>query len=149
MGKISNIRNQIKTVLSTITGLTADRIKLGYIVFDESGADFLNDLAKKGLFVAIHNGHISNYEIGKYLGDIELDIKLYMGFDKNADNDFIDVEDVIEKMIHALSLQSNFLGIANTLKSLSVQPSLLSTDNEVITKSYVFSLVYYTSLEQS
>lgn len=144
MGKASTLRNRIKAIAATVDGLTASRIKLGYVNF-ANNEEFFNSLPADGFFLVIHDSDNTSFDAGTLHGDYTIMLTLYYGFQKNQDYDFTSIEDTYEELRDELIDQTNWDGISNGPSSISQSKSTLSEAGTVITKCIELTLQFFTT----
>lgn len=144
MGKATTLRNRIKVIAAGVTGLTASRIKLGYVSF-ANNEEFFNNLATDGFFLVIHDSENTDFDAGTLHGGYSIQLTLYYGYPKNADYDFTSIEDTYEALRDALIVQTNWDGISNGPDSISQSKTTLSEAGTVISKCIELTLQFFTT----
>ena len=100
-GSIYDHRASMKTAVSALEAggytLAAARIKLGHVVH-AANADFIRQLATTGPYLIIHGGgKRAHMDMGtSRASTYEVKSDLYVGLDRNADDDLTNLEALLE-----------------------------------------------------
>lgn len=99
-GLIGKTRLRLKALAEGVGGggltLNAARVKLGYDRTAES-ADFFAELAAAGPYLIIGTGTL-DFPTQPAFGPVRVPALLYIGFDRDADDDFTAVDDLLEAL---------------------------------------------------
>lgn len=102
------VRSQIKTILSGVSPLSANSIKLG-IIDEKPNDEFFQDLADNGYFVKIGPAVQTHYSQAENYSEFKIEIVLYFPIPVKADFDFLAVEDLVfHDVRNALGLSTNY-----------------------------------------
>jgi hypothetical protein len=105
-GSIYEHRASMKTAVSALTAggynLSASRIKLGHVVH-AANADFIRQMATAGPYLNIHaGGKRAHEDMGtSRVSTYEVRSDLYVGLDRNADDDLTNLEALLEAIDEA------------------------------------------------
>ena len=116
---LSTTRDRIKTILGTVAGLSAARIKLGTVDFSAS-TEFYNTIVSGGPYVVIGKpSRTASLSGGIY--EWEIPIKYYTGYADDADNDYKAIDDVLELARAALNTMTNYTDCAMPFGEVSIE----------------------------
>jgi len=128
---LSITRDRVKTILGTVTGLSASRIKLGTVDFSAS-TEFLNTIVSGGPYVIVGKpSRTASLSGGIY--EWELPLKYYHGYADDADNDYKAIDDILELARSALNTFTNYTDCAMPTGEVSIDsPEELSEKPRVV-----------------
>ena len=108
--KLNNIRESLKAAAEGVTSgggtptytLLAARVKLG-MDYLSPNAQFLTDLETDGPFLLIHPGALETMDSNTDLSTYRIMSELWFGIARESDNDFLDIEKLVEAIKAAWS----------------------------------------------
>lgn len=100
--------SEAKTILSALSGLSADRIAVG-IKDITPDTEFFKDLDTNGYFVVVDPVDETNFMVQEESSNFEIEVKFYFSIPAKSDFDFLAVQDFVYATIRpALAKPSNW-----------------------------------------
>lgn len=140
--RIAIVRSQIQTFLGGLSGLSADRVKLG-IIDQDPGDEFFQDLVSNGYFIKIGPGVQTHYSHAENVSEFNIEVVLYFPIPPKSDFDFLAVEDLaFHDIRNALGLSTNYPTSAPA-KNIDIEGPEMILDIDSPSGLYRFKLEFY------
>jgi|SRR5579862_4574067 len=136
----ANARLCTQTILSTISGLTASRIKLG--VYDQNPSqEFFEDVAVNSYFVQIEPVKWGEYSIQEQLGAFTIPVKFYFPIPSKTNFQYLNEEDVVAAMRNTLGTPGSWTALPNP-SGITIADVETFLDNDAPTGLYQLSIEF-------
>lgn len=136
------VRSQIKTILSGLSNLSANRIKLG-IIDEKPNDEFFADLAENGYFVKIGPAVQAHYSYAENYSEFNIEVVFYFPIPAKQDFDFIAEENIaFHDIRNAMGQPDNFPTSAPA-KNIEVEGPETTLDTDAPSGLYRFKLEFY------
>ncbi len=136
----SNAVLTTQTILTSISGLTADRIKIG--VYDQDPTDeFFQDLQANGYFVQIEPVKWGEYVIQEQLGAFDIPITFYFPIPTKENFQYLSEQDVVAAMRAALGTPNNWTNLPCP-SSLAIEGPEWALDTDSPTGFYKLTISF-------